>query len=54
MNESKVYTVPELAAILKIGRNAAYALVKSGAIRSIHIGKTIRIPQSALDEYLNS
>lgn len=32
----EVYTVPELAAILKIGRNAAYDLVKSGKIHSMH------------------
>lgn len=47
-----VLSVPELAAILHIGRNSAYELVKSGKIRSIHIGKNIRIPQSALLEYL--
>lgn len=50
----EVYTVPELAAILKIGRNAAYDLVKSGNIRSIRIGKSIRIPRSALEKFLNS
>lgn len=49
-----VYTVPELAAILKIGRNAAYDLVKSGKIHSIRIGKSIRIPRAALEEFLNS
>ena len=53
-NNSAVYTVLELAAVLQIGRNAAYDLVKSGAIRSIRIGKSIRIPKSALEEYLNS
>lgn len=47
-----VLSVPELAAILQIGRNSAYELVKSKKIRSIHIGKNIRIPQSALLEYL--
>lgn len=47
-----VLSVPELAAILQIGRNSAYELVKSKEIRSIHIGKSIRIPQSALLEYL--
>lgn len=49
-----VLTVPQLADILHIGRNAAYDLVKSGAIRSIRIGRTIRIPKSALLEYLNT
>lgn len=48
-----VLSVPELAAVLHIGRNSAYQLVKSGQIRSIHIGKNIRIPQSALREFLN-
>ena len=38
-----VFSVPELARILQIGRNSAYELVKSGQIRSIHIGKNIRI-----------
>ena len=48
-----VLSVPELAAVLHIGRNAAYDLVNTGKIRSIRIGKNIRIPQSALLDYLN-
>lgn len=47
-----VLTVPQLAEVLHIGRNAAYSLVKDGEIRSIHIGKSIRIPQAAVLEYL--
>lgn len=50
----EVYTVQELAELLHIGRNAAYDLVKSGKIRSIRIGKSIRIPRSALEKFLNS
>ena len=48
-----VLSVPELAEVLHIGRNAAYGLVKSGQIRCIRIGKNIRIPQTALMDYLN-
>lgn len=48
-----VFSVPELARILQIGRNSAYELVKSGQIRSIHIGKNICIPKQALLDYLN-
>ncbi len=48
-----VLSVPELASVLHIGRNAAYELVNSGKIRCIRIGKNIRIPQSALMDYLN-
>lgn len=49
-----VLSVPQLAGILHIGRNSAYQLVNSGEIRCIHIGKNIRIPQSALLEYLEN
>lgn len=49
-----VLSVPELAKVLGIGRNAAYALVNSGKIRCVHIGKNIRIPQSALLEFLDN
>ena len=47
-----VLSVPELASVLHIGRNAAYDLVNSGQIRCVRIGKSIRIPQSALLDYL--
>ena len=49
-----VLSVQQLADVLQIGRNSAYDLVKSGQIRSIRIGRTIRIPQAALLEYLNN
>ena len=49
-----VLSVQQLEEVLQIGRNSAYDLVKSGQIRSIRIGKTIRIPQAALLEYLNN
>lgn len=48
-----VLSVPDLAAVLHIGRNDAYKLVNSGQIRCVRIGKNIRIPQSALLDYLN-
>ena len=46
--------VPQLAMYLQIGRNQAYALVNSGAIRSIRIGRAIRIPRSAVIDYLEN
>ena len=46
-------SVPEMARLLRIGRNAGYSLVHSGKIRTIRIGKSIRISRSALLEYLN-
>ncbi len=47
-----VMTVPQLATLLKVGRNAAYDLVNSGEIKTIRIGKSIRISRNAVLDYL--
>ena len=44
--------VEELMPILGIGRNTAYELVRSGQIKSIRIGKRIRIPKEGLRLFL--
>lgn len=49
-----VLSVEEMAKILRIGRNTAYGLVQAGQVRSIRVGRVIRIPREALWEYLNS
>ena len=48
-----VLHVKDLAEILSISQNTAYALVRSGQIRSIRTGRTYRIPKDAVIEYLN-
>ena len=45
--------VEELMPILGIGRNTAYELVRSGKLRSIRVGRQVRIPKNALIEFLN-
>ncbi|MEF2950241.1 MAG: helix-turn-helix domain-containing protein [Oscillospiraceae bacterium] len=44
--------VEELMPILGIGRNTVYALVRSGRLRSIRVGRQVRIPKNALIEFL--
>ena len=44
--------VEDLMPILGIGRNTAYELIRSGRIRSVRIGRQIRIPREALLEFL--
>jgi len=46
-------TVPEAAARLGIGRNAAYQGVRRGEIPSIRVGGRILVPKRAFDELLN-
>lgn len=45
--------VEDLMPILGIGRNTAYELVRSGRIRSIRIGKQIRIPKEGVKRFLS-
>lgn len=49
-----VLNVDDAARILRVGKAATYSLVRSGQLKSLRIGRTIRIPRNALDEYLRS
>ena len=47
-----ILRVEALMPILGIGRNTSYELIRSGQIRSVRIGRQIRIPREALLEFL--
>lgn len=49
-----VLTLSDLQNVLQIGRSTAYRLVKSKKIRSIRIGKSIRIPRKYVQEFVES
>ncbi len=44
--------VEDLMPLLGIGRNTAYELIRSEQIRSVRIGRQIRIPGDVLLEFL--
>ena len=44
--------VKDLMNVLYIGRNTAYELVRSGKIRSIKVGRQLRIPREAVIDFL--
>ena len=46
-------TVPEAAKILRLGRNTTYDLVRRGTLRSIRIGRQLRIPRDAILDFLH-
>lgn len=47
-----VLRVRELAQILSITDNTAYALVRTGRIRGVRLRRSYRIPREAVMEYL--
>ena len=45
-------TPEEAATILRIGRTTIYALMKAGELRSVHIGRSCRLPRAELERYV--
>lgn len=43
----------EAVPMLGVGKNSVYALIRSGQLRSIKVGRKILIPLSAIEEFLN-
>lgn len=53
-NYSDVLKIDDIMNILYIGRNTAYKLIDTGAIKSLRIGRNIRIPKIYLIDYLTN
>lgn len=47
-----IFTIGELCSWLKIGKNTAYSLIKSGEIKSFRIRGQIRIPEEYVLKYI--
>jgi excisionase family DNA binding protein len=50
----EMLTVKEVAAILRVGRNQLYQAVARGELRAVRIGRTIRIPKTAMLDLLTT
>ena len=46
------FTVEEAAAMLRLGRTAAYAAARRGDLPAIRIGRTLRVPRHRLEALL--
>lgn len=53
-DSSSLVTIDELCEILMIGKNTAYNLLKSGAIKSFKINRIWKIPRSSIDDYITN
>ena len=51
-NEELLLTIPEVAKRLKISDYRTYELARQGILKSVRLGKSVRVKPSAIDEYL--
>lgn len=52
--EPLLLTVPEAATALQIGRDRTYHLVAEGRLAAVRLGRSIRIPRAALEEFIEN
>jgi excisionase family DNA binding protein len=50
----KLYTVDEVAKLLRLSKRTVYSYIEYGYLRAIQVGekKALRIPEDALNEFL--
>jgi excisionase family DNA binding protein len=48
-----LYSVPEAARLLGVGRTYMFRLIASGEVESIKLGKLRKIPRDALGRYID-
>lgn len=53
MNE-KLYTAKEVADHFRVSRQAVYDWIAAGKLRALRIGDRVRIPESALQEFVRT
>lgn len=52
--EKRIYSVQEIADILKISKSMAYTLCKKAPFKTVKVGKYVRISKSSFDAWLDS
>lgn len=49
-----VLTVSEIATMMRVSKMTVYRLVQSGAIDSVRFGRSYRVPEASVRQYLDS
>ncbi len=52
IHDLRFLTVAEVAGLLRVSKMTVYRLVHSGELASVRVGRSFRVPERAVDEYL--
>jgi len=52
LNEVNFLTVAEVAAVMRVSKMTVYRLVHSGEMPAIRVGRSFRVPEQAVHDYL--
>ena len=54
LSEMKFLTVAEVAAVMRVSKMTVYRLVHSGELASVRVGRSFRVPERAVHDYLKA
>jgi excisionase family DNA binding protein len=52
LSEVRFLTVAEVAARMRVSKMTVYRLVHSGELPAVRVGRSFRVPENAVNEYL--
>jgi len=52
LSEVRFLTVAEVAAVMRVSKMTVYRLVHAGDLASVRVGRSFRVPERAVHEYL--
>jgi excisionase family DNA binding protein len=54
LSDVRFLTVPEVATIMRVSKMTVYRLVHSGELEAIRVGRSFRVPEQAVNQYLRA
>jgi excisionase family DNA binding protein len=52
LSEVRFLTVAEVAALMRVSKMTVYRLVHSGELTAVRVGRSFRVPETAVHAYL--
>ena len=52
LSEVRFLTVAEVAAVMRVSKMTVYRLVHSGELPAVRVGRSYRVPEQAVHDYL--